>query len=64
MQIETVEEVVEEIMDKLGVYGACGIDCGDYAHSCRSVTALKLKMRIRAAVQNEQKLKQAGIIVS
>lgn len=51
MAIETLEDIVEEIMDELGIYGAHDDRCsGD---SCRCCQASGLTDRIRRAVEIE-----------
>lgn len=55
MSIETLDDIVEEILDRFGIYGACGEQCTDIA-PCRCCASVALKFRIRAAVEIEEML--------
>lgn len=59
MAIETVEDIVEEIADRLGIYGACKAQEGECPDdcTCRPNFTGGLLERIRRAVEVEQKLK-------
>ena len=57
MSIETIEDIVEEIADKIGVYGAC---CGEGHESwrdCRVCFTSGLESRLRSAFNTEYLLK-------
>lgn len=65
MAIETLDDVIEEICDALGIYGACDEECdlhdGPYSAAvliqmCRSHASANLNTRIREAVAVEEKL--------
>ncbi len=66
MNIETIEDVIEDIADKLGVYGACksndpdGCDNSDPC-CCRVGFTMVLKDRIYTAFENENKLRSVGL---
>jgi hypothetical protein len=55
MSIETLDDIVEKILDQLGIYGACGEQCTDAA-PCRCCASVALKSRIAAAVEIEKTL--------
>lgn len=57
MAIETLDDIVEELMDDLAIYGACGDKCSDERHVCRCVKSSELEARIRRAVEVEDALK-------
>jgi hypothetical protein len=61
MPIETVDDIVEELMDALGVYGSCvdpfeGKPCKG-GKSCRCCASSSLRDRLDAAYEIEGKLK-------
>lgn len=66
MNIETIDDIIEDIADKLGVYGACkstdpdGCD-NDNDLCCRCGFSMALKDRIYAALENENKLKSVNL---
>lgn len=68
MQIETVEELAEQIADWLGIYGGCKSD-GDTGCTydknnpfcCRQGFVGAITERMREAVENEKKLESAGL---
>lgn len=66
MNIETIDDIIEDIANKLGVYGACkstdpeGCDNEDPC-CCRVGFTMVLKDRIYVAIENETKLEKAGI---
>lgn len=69
MEIETVEDVCNELADKMGVYGACNAtengfeDCEKTCYTCCRVGfMLVMPDRIRQAVHNEDKLMQSGLL--
>lgn len=68
MQIETVEDLAEQIANWLDCYGCCkaaekGEDCEDTNPFCCRVGIMTwLPDRIRAAVTNEKKLENSGVI--
>lgn len=66
MTIETVEDLCNDIADKLGVYGACKSEdineCkSECAECCRVGFMLVWPDRIRKAVDNENKINQSGL---
>lgn len=67
MNIETVDDLCNDIADKLGVYGCCkaaeiGEDCENPDPCCcRIGFMLVFPDRIRAAVENEKKLEQVNL---
>ena len=61
--IETVDELAESIADRFGVYQDCTCGCQEdefaFHHDeclCRFCFTGDLRLRIRAAVENEKKL--------
>lgn len=56
MPIETLSDIVEELADRLGVYGAH--EDGE-SHVCRTCFTINLEGRIEAAVEIEQQLERA-----
>ena len=58
MSIETLDDIVEEIADSLGVYGVCP-GSEDCAGHCRPEFTANLKSRINAAVDVERKLEDS-----
>ena len=68
MKIETVDDLAETICDWVGCYGTCdaaekGKDCtNNNIFCCRVGAMMVLPDRIRAAVENEEKLKSADFI--
>lgn len=67
MNIEDVDDIINELADMLGIYGACksesddGCD-DDSPHCCRVGFAMIMKERIYKAVSNEEKLLKSGLI--
>ncbi len=67
MQIETVEDLANQIADWLGVYGCCksaekGVDCeNENPLCCRMGFMMVMKERIYNAVENEKKLEISGL---
>lgn len=65
MNIETVHDLAEHIADIADVYGSCqvqaegGNDCR--LGVCRVCFVPEMEDRIRAAVENDRKLSDAGI---
>ena len=65
MNIETIEDIIDELADKIGVYGCCkstdadGCDNSDPL-CCRVGFSMVYKDRIYQAIENEKKLEQAG----
>lgn len=57
MALETLDDIVEDVLNQIGVYG-CGCFDGerDCNGTCRSCQADALKQRIRAAVELERAL--------
>ena len=59
--IETLDDIVEQIADKKGIYGACPHhddgDCDSKGLNCRCCWTADLKDRILAAVEVDRKLK-------
>lgn len=66
MNIEILDDIVNELADMLGIYGACkstnpdGCEDGNM-RCCRVGFDIELKDRIYAAIENEKKLAQAGL---
>lgn len=61
MAIETVDDIVEEIMDKLGIYGAHDHEedeAGD-KRPCRCCASSILRDRLDAAYEIERRLNQS-----
>lgn len=61
MAIETLEDIVEELADRCGIYGACKDPAfhgcpSDNVYCCRPAFVSDLRQRIVAAVEVEQKL--------
>lgn len=57
--IETLDDIVEELANKLGIYGAHrdrSGDCKPPNHCCRCCWAAYMKARIEQAVEIERKL--------
>lgn len=55
--IETLDDIVEELADALGVYGACYEEVHERLRGCRVCFTSSLKTRISAAVEIERRLK-------
>lgn len=53
MPVELLDDVVEWLLDKLGVYNGCTDDCNG---SCRCCMSSNLNDRIRQAIDNEKKM--------
>jgi hypothetical protein len=53
MSIETVDDIVTEIANSIGVYGAHDEHCGDGPRTCRCCFESSLASRIRDAVRIE-----------
>lgn len=65
MQIEILEDVLNELADKLGVYGACKSEKYGECNAtnqfcCRVGFMIHYEDRIRQALVNEEKLKESG----
>jgi hypothetical protein len=56
MPIETLEDIVEQLADKLGVYGACNENHEYDDKGCRPCWVSWLERRIREAVEIERRL--------
>jgi hypothetical protein len=56
--IETLDDIIEQIADRLGIYGAChdSYPSETRACPCRCCFTSSLASRIRAAVEVERKL--------
>ena len=52
--IETIEDIVEELADRVGVYGASNIHAD--LCPCRVCWTMQLRSRLRAASEIERKL--------
>jgi len=55
MAIETIDDLVDNMLDRLGIFGACGAHCTD-EHPCRCCSQVSLRARIISAVEIEQML--------
>jgi hypothetical protein len=57
--LENVDELAESLADAVGVWGACRDESPDGCHlwraGCRVCWTMRIKARIRDAVQNEEK---------
>lgn len=69
MEIETIDDICNEVADKIGVYGACkaaeqGKDsCEEECYTCCRVGfMLTMPERIRMAFANELKLAEIGML--
>lgn len=66
-QVDRVDEIVDELCDLFGLYGSCGslgdgLECGnDPRKMCRVCFTDHFADRFRRAVENEKKLKAAGL---
>lgn len=64
MEIETTDDLIEQIAGWCGVYGSCstpGEDCGNEEITCcRQWFEMEMKSRIYSAVKNDQRLKEVG----
>lgn len=71
MKIETLDDIIEELADKIGIHGHCkelesddenectlNAECGYFC--CRVAFSMELDTRIREAMINEEKLNKAG----
>ena len=62
MNIETLDEVINELADRLGIYGCCkkaeeNEDCEEKnAFCCRIAFTQVYEERIREAIKNEEKI--------
>lgn len=67
MKIEILEDILEELADKLGVYGCCKPaeneeDCNSQnGFCCRTGFMMNYEDRIRTALDNEEKLNKIGL---
>lgn len=67
MKIETLDEIINELADKMGIYGCCkkaeeNEDCEEKnSFCCRVAFTWVYEDRIRKAIENEEKLKQIGL---
>lgn|SRR5574337_121378 len=69
MSIETLDDIIEEIADKLGIYGACpqidpnsGFQTGECKPcNCRPEFVGDLQRRIRAAGEVERRLRRSDV---
>lgn len=63
MAIETLDDIVEQLMDNLGVFGAhderCESEDQVIQRDCRCCAASGIKARILAAMEVERKLEGA-----
>ena len=56
MAIETLDDILTELADKLGVYGAHGDNENECRPQCRMCFESDLRLRILAAIEIEKKL--------
>lgn len=66
MEIEILEDILNELADKLCVYGACKSEKYDMCKQtnqfcCRVGFHIHYEDRIRKAIENENKLNKAGL---
>jgi hypothetical protein len=59
MAIETLEDIIEEMADRIGIYGACGSTCTE-RNRCRVCWTSNLDDRLMAAFYVHQKLAERG----
>ena len=63
MSIETLDDIIEELADKEGIYGACDNSCEESGRCvCRVAWVPDMKKRILYAVEVEKKLNGGGVI--
>jgi len=55
MAIETLDDIIEGLADRIGVYGACGDDC-THNKPCRCCWTSDLRDHLVAAFEIEKKL--------
>lgn len=60
MSIETLDDIVEELADKFGIYGAGPEDYHTKDCKCRNCFCTWLKERIKKAAEVERLLKERG----
>ena len=53
--IETLDDIIEELADKLGVYGAHNDQCSD-KHRCRVCWTSDMRYRLQQGMINQEKL--------
>jgi hypothetical protein len=58
--IETLDDIIEELANRIGIYGAHGLGC-EAGSTCRMCWTSGLRSRINAAVEIERKLKLADL---
>ncbi len=58
MSIETLDDIVEQIADRLGVYDSCDDEKCGWKSVCRCCFTSSLKERIRDAVRIEDVLEK------
>lgn len=66
MEIETVEDLANQIADWIGVYGCCKDPTGDGCEReditcCRVGFMIRMEDRIRDAVENDKKLEAINL---
>jgi predicted secreted protein len=59
--IEEVEDVFDDLLNRLGIYGACGENCTK-ENPCRSHAEAYWRERIMAAIEVERKQKKFIIV--
>lgn len=69
MEIETIDDIVENLADLLGIYGCCKSDGNDDSvckplTCCRVGFTMTIKERIYNAIENEKKLRDANILIN
>jgi hypothetical protein len=63
--IETLDDIVEEVANGLGIYGACPPDSEECALCrCRCCYTAALTARIRAAVRVEDALRRGTVLTN
>lgn len=66
MNIETTEELCNQIADWIGVYGACKSEEAEGCHNenplcCRVGFMIHMEERMTQAVENDKKLESIGL---
>lgn len=67
MNIEIIDDIVNDIADKMGIYGACKSEDPDGCYNddlccCRVGFSMTMTERIYAAIENEKKLRSTELM--